>query len=141
MNALKVKALKSLAIAVGLVLLGVSGVSAAQNRAPIAPAHKSTPVSAAKTVRAPSGQIWVDVRTPDEYAGGHVLGALNITPQEISERIGSIAPNKNTSIHLYCRSGRRAEVARQTLLSLGYTDVINHGGYQDVLNELSANTK
>lgn len=82
--------------------------------------------------RQPAG-VWIDVRSPEEFRAGHLPGALNITPQEIAAKITAVAPDKNRPVHLYCRSGRRAELARQTLLQMGYRHVVNHGAYQDLL--------
>lgn len=79
--------------------------------------------------------VWIDVRSAEEYADGHLQGALNITPDQIASHIEAIEPNKNAPINLYCRSGRRAEVARKTLLEMGHTNVVNHGGYQDLYDK------
>ncbi|MFL1732782.1 rhodanese-like domain-containing protein [Moraxella oculi] len=79
--------------------------------------------------------VWIDVRSAEEYAQGHLQGALNITNEQIADQIPSVAPNKNTPIHLYCRSGRRAEVVKNTLTKLGYVNVTNHGGYDDLLKK------
>ncbi len=79
----------------------------------------------------PAGH-WIDVRTPEEYAEGHVAGAKNIPHDTIAERIAEVTTDKNATIHVYCKSGRRAEKARETLLELGYKNVTNHGGYEDV---------
>lgn len=79
--------------------------------------------------------IWIDVRSADEYNQGHLTGAVNTTHQEIGAKITSIAPNKDQSIHLYCRSGNRANVALQELKKLGYTSVTNHGGYDDLVKQ------
>lgn len=79
--------------------------------------------------------VWIDVRSADEYNQGHLTGAVNITHTQISDKIASIAPNKDQPIHLYCRSGSRANVALQELKKLGYTNVTNHGGYDDLVKQ------
>ncbi|MDO4897200.1 MAG: rhodanese-like domain-containing protein [Moraxella sp.] len=76
--------------------------------------------------------IWIDVRGADEFATGHLVGASNITPDNIATQITTLTADKNTPINLYCRSGRRAEAVRSTLLELGYQNVINHGGFDDI---------
>lgn len=76
--------------------------------------------------------IWIDVRTADEFNRGHLANAVNIAHGEIAEKITALEANKNAPIHLYCQSGRRAEIARKTLLDMGYTNVINHGAYDDL---------
>lgn len=79
--------------------------------------------------------VWIDVRSVAEYQQGHLESALNITNEHISEKIPTIAPNKDTPIHLYCRSGSRAEVVKTTLTNMGYTNVTNHGGYDDLIKQ------
>lgn len=79
--------------------------------------------------------IWLDVRTPEEFAQGHLQSAFNVTSEQLRQQMPEIAPNKNTTIHVYCRSGRRSEQARQILLEMGYQNVINEGGYQDLLQK------
>lgn len=73
--------------------------------------------------------VWIDVRTPEEYAAGHLRNAKNIPHDQIGQQIAAHIPNKDTPINLYCRSGRRAETAKQVLESMGYTNVQNRGGY------------
>ena len=69
--------------------------------------------------------ILVDVRTPAEYASGHIPTAVNIPVTEIATRL----PTEDTSalIILYCRSGARSASARQTLQGLGYSNVVDFG--------------
>ncbi|GAA4408534.1 hypothetical protein GCM10011450_00010 [Advenella faeciporci] len=83
--------------------------------------------------------IWIDVRTPAEFESGHVSDAINIEYQNLGSAIMSIVPNKDASINLYCRSGRRSEIARQTLLNMGYTNVTNKGAYESVKKTLTKN--
>lgn len=78
-------------------------------------------------------EVWIDVRTPDEFAAGHVQGALLMPHDQIAVLIGEQVPDKNTEIQLYCRSGRRADVARDTLLQMGYTRITNHGSLENAL--------
>lgn len=72
-------------------------------------------------------EIWIDVRSAQEFAGGHVEGAINVPHTDIGGQIAQLAPDKETPVYLYCRSGRRAQQALQTLQSMGYTQVINLG--------------
>ncbi len=77
--------------------------------------------------------VWIDVRSAEEYSGGHVSGALNIPHDQIGEQISSLDLSSDQEILLYCRSGRRADMARETLLGMGYSNVTNLGGYEDAL--------
>lgn len=80
------------------------------------------------------GAVWIDVRTPQEYAQGHKEGAYDIPHTEIGARIGELKLAKDAEINLYCRSGRRASIALNTLESMGYTRVNNIGGLNDALH-------
>ena len=75
-------------------------------------------------------QVWIDVRTPAEYDGGHVEGALNIPHDAIESGIAPLALARETPVYLYCGSGRRAGLAKQRLEALGFTHVINAGSLQ-----------
>jgi phage shock protein E len=77
--------------------------------------------------------IWIDVRTSGEYLQEHVTGAINIQHTEIAEQISSVVSEKDSEIYLYCGSGRRAGIAKDTLEALGYTQVKNIGGINDAL--------
>ena len=79
--------------------------------------------------------IWIDVRTPEEFKEGHLKDAVNIPVDQIGARIGSVSPDKSAPVNLYSRSGRRSEAALQELKKMGYTNVTNHGGYQDLLQK------
>ena len=83
---------------------------------------------------APDG-IWIDVRTPTEYENGHLPGAHNINFARIGVRIAEITTDTNALVMLYCRSGRRSGLAKQTLEQLGYLNVVNGGGLDDVLRQ------
>lgn len=74
----------------------------------------------------------IDVRTEAEYRQEHVREALNIPYDEIAGRIAAVAPDRATPITLYCRSGRRSGIAEQTLRRLGYRQIENRGGLDDM---------
>ena len=92
---------------------------------------EQTPAVQMQTQKAPG--VWIDVRSAEEYQQGHLTGAINLTHTEIAQRISEVAPDKNQPINLYCRSGRRAEMALNELKKLGYSNVTNHGGYDDLI--------
>lgn len=69
--------------------------------------------------------VWIDVRTAQEYDEAHLSAAVNIPYESIAQQIAEYAPDTDTEIVLYCRSGRRAETARESLQQLGYDNVIN----------------
>lgn len=76
--------------------------------------------------------IIVDVRHDDEYKADHIPGAVLLTMETITaETAAKVLPNKNQMILIYCRSGRRSKISAQTLLELGYTNLIEFGGILD----------
>jgi phage shock protein E len=80
-----------------------------------------------------SDPLWIDVRTPEEYSSGHVEGAVNIPYTEISARIGEVTEDKDATIYVYCRSGRRSGIAQSELQQSGFSNVVNVGGLDDAL--------
>lgn len=71
-------------------------------------------------------RIIIDVREPEEYAGGHVSGAINVPPSELMagpEQLANV--QKDAELVLYCRSGSRSAVAKNILTNLGFTNIIN----------------
>ena len=82
--------------------------------------------------------LWIDVRSASEYASGHVDGAVNIPHTEIVERIGEVTDDKDATLYLYCRSGRRSAAATDALQQAGFVDVVNIGGLDDALERAAA---
>jgi phage shock protein E len=84
--------------------------------------------SAAPEADFPRDAVLVDVRSPSEFAGGHVEGAINLPLERVAAAIATAVPDKSTAIVVYCASGMRSGVARRSLLQLGYQQVVNGGG-------------
>jgi phage shock protein E len=80
----------------------------------------------------PNGALIVDVRSTEEYQGGHFPGALNVPVDEIGARTAELG-GKDEPIVVYCRSGRRAAVAKQTLEKVGFTNIVNGGSLEAML--------
>jgi phage shock protein E len=76
------------------------------------------------------GALLVDVRTPAEFEQGHLTKARNIPYDQLRERVAELGADREVPVVLYCRTGRRSELARQTLRELGFTHVLNGGGYE-----------
>ncbi len=83
-------------------------------------------------------ELWIDVRSADEYSAGHIPGHANIPHDEITLRISELTTDKNTPIQLYCRSGRRSGIAVELLQQQGFTNVSNVGGIDDAKAKLAA---
>lgn len=73
-----------------------------------------------------SGALLLDVRSPAEFAGGHIDGARNIPVDQLAGRLAEVGP-KDKAVVVYCRSGARSSSATQVLRSAGYTQVYDLG--------------
>ncbi len=70
--------------------------------------------------------VVIDVRTPNEYASGHIPGALNIPFDQVAQRIGEIETPQGVA--LYCMVGPRARRGESALLAAGYEKVFHLEG-------------
>ncbi|MBQ3369736.1 MAG: DUF1294 domain-containing protein [Mogibacterium sp.] len=80
-----------------------------------------------------SGYLIVDVRRPDEFAEGHIPGAVNVPNETIQEAedadgLADALPDTEQMLLVYCRTGRRSKEASQKLADIGYTNVYEFGG-------------
>ena len=75
-----------------------------------------------------SDYLIVDVRRPDEFAEGHIAGAINVPNEEIRDEMPELLPDKDQLLLIYCRSGNRSKEASQKLADIGYTKVYEFGG-------------
>ena len=80
--------------------------------------------------------VWIDVRTTEEFNSGHIEGALHIPYEKIGEEISKHVQDKNTRIKVYCKVGGRAGIAKKTLDKMGFKNVINAGGYKQIIKEM-----
>ena len=87
-----------------------------------------TMAEAVEILETESGHILLDVRTPEEFASGHIPGAVNIPNESIGTQQIPELPDKAQRILVYCRSGNRSKQASEKLAALGYTNVIEFGG-------------
>jgi len=70
--------------------------------------------------------LMLDVRTPEEYAQGHIAGATLIPVQELEQRLAEVP--KDRQVYVYCRSGVRSARASAMLFKAGYTNIENVTG-------------
>jgi hydroxyacylglutathione hydrolase len=78
--------------------------------------------------KSPVPFMLLDVRTVEEYAEGHIKGALLIPVQELQQRISEVPKDKQ--VYVYCRSGVRSVRASNMLVKAGYTRIENvQGGF------------
>ena len=91
---------------------------------------------AVKMMKNEENYIILDVRRSDEYAGGHIPGAINVANEDISTEEISELPDKSQLILVYCRSGNRSKQASEKLVKLGYTNIVEFGGILDWTGEI-----
>ena len=80
--------------------------------------------------------VLLDVRSKEEYKGGHIPGSKNLPLNNITG-IKNVVPDKNTPIYTYCLSGARSSRAASYLQSLGYKSVFNIGGISVYRGEIT----
>ncbi len=90
------------------------------------------PVDFAKLVK--EGAIILDVRTAGEYSGGHIKGSKNIPLQSLQQNLSKIPRDK--VIITCCASGMRSGSAKSILLSSGYNEVHNGGGWKSLKGKI-----
>ena len=76
-----------------------------------------------------SGALVIDVRSPGEFASGHLPNAINIPLPEIETAVPRRVKDKNKVLLLHCQSGMRSGVASKKLKRLGYANTFNLGSY------------
>ena len=81
------------------------------------------------------GAVLIDLRDAEDYAEGHIPGAVNMLPETIRERIATFA-QKDTPIFLYCYGGMRSYQAEALLQARGYRHVSGIGGIDRYDGEL-----
>ena len=84
--------------------------------------------TAMEMMAAEEGYIILDVRTREEYAQGHIEGAICVPNEEIDGEPPAELPDKSQLIFVYCRSGNRSKQAAAKLFGMGYTNVVEFGG-------------
>ena len=113
-----------LLLAVGLVgLVSVGTLSACSSST----THAVTPDQAKSMISQGAGVL--DVRTPAEFAQGHLTGAINIDVEgpDFQTQVAALA--KNATWVVYCHSGNRAGIAIDQMSTMGFTDLSNAGGF------------
>ena len=110
-----------------LMFTGCAGTSNSQTNT-----YRQISMDEAVTMMAQeTGYIILDVRRADEFAEGHIPGAINVANESIGTDEIPELPDKNQLIMVYCRSGRRSKEAAEKLVKLGYTNIVEFGGILD----------
>jgi rhodanese-related sulfurtransferase len=119
-----------LAIAAAVLLgAGIAGTSFAADPAPApdAPRISQADLLARMDKNDPS-LVVLDVRTPAEFAAGHVPGARNVSHDQLAAKLAELEPLRDKDVVLYCRSGRRTLLAEDVLRKAGFTKLLHLDG-------------
>ncbi len=76
----------------------------------------------------------IDVRSPGEFAGGHIRGSINIPLPDLNKNLKKI--KKDKAVITCCASGMRSSSAKNMLMTAGYTNVHNGGGWMSLQSKL-----
>ena len=117
-------------LAIAIAGCGASAGSAGTTRSAGAAIQK---VDAARAVGLLAGRVVIDVRTPAEYAAGHIAGARNIDVEaaDFGSKIAQL--DRQAPYLVYCHSGRRSGIAATELAKAGFTDIVDAGAMADLV--------
>lgn len=85
----------------------------------------------AKELIGTDGVVLLDVRTQEEFDEAHIEDAVLVPYDAIAANLDKLPDDMDTTIIVYCRSGRRSAIAANELIGMGYTQVYDLGGIQD----------
>lgn len=81
----------------------------------------------AKAMLETENAVLVDVRTPREYVGGHIKGAVSLPLDDVATKASKMLPDKDAGVIVYCLSGARSGRVARMLARMGYQNVRNLG--------------
>ena len=90
---------------------------------PASDATDVAPCEVLSGVESGSGPVILDVRTPEEFAAGHVPGAVNISHDVLEQRLDELAERRGQEVVVYCERGGRAAKAAAVLAGAGFPAV------------------
>lgn len=118
-------------LALALVLTGVT------NFAPKTTGYRQvTTEEAVNIMQTEENYVILDVRTAQEFASGHIPGAVLLPNETIGTEDIPLLPDKDQLILVYCRSGNRSKQAAEKLAQLGYTNIVEFDGINSWTGEI-----
>jgi phage shock protein E len=117
-----------------LVALGIAGVATVSTAAdpPASDAEMAPLISQtellARIEKKEADLVVLDVRTPAEFAAGHVPGARNVSHDLLSLKVAELGDLRDKQVVLYCRSGRRTLLAEDVLRKAGFSKLLHLKG-------------
>lgn len=115
-------------LALGLAACGTPQAGAQQHAATAQATQAQAQKAPATHADSLAQVVFVDVRTPQEFAAGHVKGAINIPYDQMDKRWKELAQYRDKPMVVYCRTGHRAGIALSVLEQHDFPKAINGGG-------------
>jgi phage shock protein E len=117
-----------------VLVLALASCSRAEPPPPTATKTAKDPAAARALIQ--NGAAVVDVRNPEEFAGGHLPSAINVPVSEMTTRVSEVerllGGDRSKPVVVYCGSGRRSAKAKEALEAAGFSQVVNGGGLDDL---------
>jgi phage shock protein E len=92
-------------------------------------AETTTGTALAARIEAGSAPVILDVRTPEEFAAGHVPGAVNVPHDQLAGRLAGLGLDPSAEVVVHCERGTRATAAEAVLQEAGFTRVVDLDGH------------
>lgn len=124
-----------LLVAVAFSIAGCDG-SAAEVRKEQAKYRRITADEAQLLMQQEQDYLILDVRSPEEYAAGHIPNAINIPMEQFGEEPPKELPDRNQTIFVYCVKGVHSMDVANRLAHMGYKNIVEIGGIQDWHGEI-----
>ena len=118
------------------ILAALAALTACSSGANSGEYRQISSAEAQKLMESESNYIILDVRRADEYANGHIPGAINVANETIVDKEPEELPDKEQLILVYCRSGNRSKQAAAKLANMGYTNIVEFGGINEWAGEI-----
>lgn len=125
----------AMAFAIAVMGAGCSGESGSAEESHEAAQQVITAADLVERLETADAPVILDVRSPEEYAEGHIPGAINVPYDQIAANLDSLESFLTSEIIVYCRTGRRATVAENALREAGFTEVLDLEGHMTAWNE------
>jgi rhodanese-related sulfurtransferase len=116
-----------------LLVVALLSIALAACASPASSAPAVRKLDAGAAVSMLSTRTVIDVRTPAEYAAGHIAGARNIDVQAPDFASAIATLDKGAAYLVYCHSGRRSAIAAAQMAAAGFTDIVDGGGMADLV--------
>jgi phage shock protein E len=133
MHRLSARALSLALVALMVMLLAACSGTTAGSSSGVSSGPAIQKPAAAQAVGMIGSLTVIDVRTPAEYAAGHIAGATNIDVQAADFGSKIAALDKQATYLVYCHSGRRSGIAATQMAAAGFTHIVDGGAMADLV--------